>query len=375
MNEEQIGGIIEYIKELPDPRGRQGKLHKLSDIVVIAVCAVICGADDWDEIADYGQRKQALLKRFLALPNGIPSHDTFNRVLSRLDPEAWQQCFMQWVQDLAVSGAGQVVAIDGKSLRASRDESSNTSALHLVSAWASESQIVLGQCAVDGKRNEITAIPKLLERLVLAGSVVTIDAMGCQKGITRSISQAEADYVIALKANQGALFEDVQWLFSYAEQEQLAVDSRETFDVAHGRYETRRCSVIHELSYLDTRGWTELKGVIKIEHHTEHPASGTCSNETRYYLSSLSCSAAEALRLVRSHWSTENVQHWILDVAFQEDRPRIRKDYAPQDMALLRRLALNLLKQDTSLKAGIKRKRFNAALDDSYLLSLLNNAV
>lgn len=182
MNEEHIEGIIGYIKELPDPRGHQGKLHKLVDIVVIAVCAVVCGADDWNEIADYGQRKQALLKGFLELPNGIPSHDTFNRVLSRLDPQAWQQCFTQWVQDLAVSTAGQVVAIDGKSLRASRDEASGTSALHLVSAWASESQVVLGQCAVDGKSNEITAIPELLERLVLAGSIVTIDAIPAVAG-------------------------------------------------------------------------------------------------------------------------------------------------------------------------------------------------
>lgn len=177
------------------------------------------------------------------------------------------------------------------------------------------------------------------------------------------------------------LFEDVQWLFEYAAQEKLIVDSSETFDAAHGRYETRRCSVIHELGYLKTEGWTELKGVIKLERHVLHPASGKCSSETRYYLSSLSCSAAEALRLVRSHWSTENVQqsalqsgYWVLDVAFQEDRSRIRKDYAPQNMALLRRLALNLLKQDTSLKAGVKRKRFNAALDDGYLLSLLNSA-
>lgn len=312
-----------------------------------------------------------MLKQFLELPHGIPSHDTFNRVFSSINPQAWQQCFTSWVQKLAVSMEGKVVAIDGKSVRASRDECLGRTALHLVSAWASENQLVLGQCAVEGKSNEITAIPELLAMLALSGSVVTIDAVGAQKDIPQSITQAEADYVVALKGNQGKLLDVFEQLFAYAQQEKLALDSAETFDAAHGRFETRRCSVSNDLSYLDVEGWSNLQGVIKVKRRFEYVTSGKHSAETHYYLTSLSCSAAEALKLVRTHWSIENAQHWVFDVAFREDRSRIRKGYAPQNMALLRRLALHLLKQDVSLKAGVKRKRFNAALDDSYLFSLL----
>lgn len=364
--------IREYFKDLVDPRGKQGRQHLLIDVIVISICAVISGADDWNAIEDYGKKKEAMLREVLSLPYGIPSHDTYNRVFGVLDKEAWQAGFMRWMQAIVKTTVGKIVSIDGKCLRGSKDSKLARSGLYIVSAWVNENELVLGAKSVAEKSNEISAIPELLEMLVLKGAIVTIDAMGCQKDITKAICEAEADYVIALKANQGTLYEDVKWLFKTTETEAYpVVDSYESFDAEHGRYETRHCKVIKDLTYLKTKGWVNLKQVIKVDRCFEDKHSGKQSQESRYYLTSLASSAKQVLHLVRSHWGIENNQHWSLDVTFHEDHSRIRADHAAFNMGLLRRLALNLLKQETSFKAGLKRKRFSAAMDDDYLFTVL----
>lgn len=368
--------ILTHFADLEDPRDERGKDHLLIDIITITICAVICGAESWVDIELYGQSKQAWFSTFLKLPNGIPSHDTFARVFARLDPEAMQQCFLGWIRAISALSAGEVIAIDGKKVRHSYDTGNGKGAIHMVSAWASANRLVLGQQKVDAKSNEITAIPLLLEVLAIEGCIVTIDAMGTQKEIATTIIERGADYVLALKGNQGGLFEDVQWLFEQAQAVQfqdVAHDFVQTIDKGHGRIEIRRCWTLAEaeLDYLVQKPqWKGLKTVVMLQR--DRKMNGQMTSETQYYISSLDPDAAKLLATIRTHWTIENHLHWVLDVAFDEDACRIRKDYAPQNFSLLRHIALNLLGQDKTTKAGIAAKRKKAGWDDAYLLRILS---
>ncbi|WNZ44271.1 ISAs1 family transposase [Leptolyngbya boryana CZ1] len=368
--------ILTHFADLADPRDERGKDHLLIDIITITICAVICGAESWVDIELYGQSKQAWFSTFLKLPHGIPSHDTFARVFARLDPEAMQQCFLGWIRAISALSAGEAIAIDGKKVRHSYDTVNGKGAIHMVSAWASENRLVLGQQKVNEKSNEITAIPLLLEVLAIEGCIVTIDAMGTQKEIATTIIERGADYVLALKGNQGGLFEDVQWLFEQAQAVQfqdVAHDFVQTIDKGHGRIEIRRCWTLAdaELDYLVQKPqWKGLKTVVMLQR--ERKMNGQMSSETHYYISSLDPDATKLLAAIRTHWTVENHLHWVLDVAFDEDACRIRKDYAPQNFSLLRHIALNLLGQDKTTKAGIAAKRKKAGWDDGYLLKILS---
>jgi len=369
-------GIVEYFGALDDPRIDRTKRHNLLDIVTIAICGTICGADNWVDIELFGNCKEEWFKSFLELPNGIPSHDTFGDVFARLDPEQFQRCFIEWVHAVAEITQGEVVAIDGKTVRRSHDRTLGKQAIHMVNVWASANGLVLGQAKVEEKSNEITAIPKLLQLLQLAGCIVTIDAMGCQKEIARQIIEAEADYLLAVKENQGQLHEDVRDLFQGAEEfdfEAVPYDFARTVNKNHGRIETRECWVITDpdcLAYLRNRQqWTRLNAVVKVTAHRE-TATGT-SVQSRYYISSLAGQAKALLEATRSHWSIENCLHWSLDVTFREDHSRVRKDHGPQNLAVLRQIALNLLKQETTLKRGIQGKRLKAGWVQAYLLKVL----
>ncbi|NJR51819.1 MAG: ISAs1 family transposase [Leptolyngbyaceae cyanobacterium CSU_1_3] len=375
MSERTDGRILTHFADVQDPRDERGKEHKLIDILTIAICAVICGADSWVDIELYGQSKQAWLSTFLSLDNGIPSHDTFARVFARLDPEQMQTCFVRWVSAISQLSGGEVVAIDGKTARHSYDTANGKGAIHMVSAWASANRLVLGQRKVDAKSNEITAIPALLQVLAIEGCIVTIDAMGTQKEIAAAIIDQGADYILALKGNQSGLFEDVQWLFEQAQStqfRQVVHDFAQTLDKGHGRIELRRCWTLSdaELDYLIQKPqWKGLQTVVMLQ--SERRIKGQTRTETRYYISSLAPDAAKIAAAIRTHWTVENHLHWTLDVAFDEDACRIRKDHAPQNFSLLRQIALNLLGQDKSTKAGIAAKRKKAGWDDAYLLAIL----
>lgn len=365
--------LLHHFSTLADPRRAETIEHRLLDILAIAICAVICGAESWTDIEEYGKAKQAWLETFLSLPNGIPSHDTFARVFARIDPEQMQQCFLNWINAISQLTCGEVIAIDGKELRHSYDTAAGKGAIAMVSAWASVNRLVLAQQQVDEKSNEITAIPQLLAVLALAGCIVTIDAMGCQKQIAKQIVEQNADYVLALKANHPGLLEDVRWLFEQAQLNQfqdVTHDFHQTIDQGHGRIEIRRCWTLTELDYLVQKSeWLGLASIAMIE--AQRRINGKVEQETRYYISSLSGNAAQIAEAVRSHWSIENSLHWVLDVSFNEDACRIRKDYAPQNFSLLRQIALNLLNQENTSKIGIKAKRKKAGWDDAYLAKVL----
>ena len=360
MEEGKRATIMEYFGEIEDPRIERCQRHKLLDIIAIAICATICGADNWSHIALFGRGKEEWLRTFLELPNGIPSHDTFGRVFSQLDPEEFQRCFMEWTQGVADLVPGEVVAIDGKTARRSHDGPAGAAgkrALHLVSAWASANTLTLGQVQTEEKSNEITAIPKLLEMLELEGCIVTIDAMGCQKEIAQGILDRGADYVLAVKQNQGRLYEDLKDLFEEAEAtgfEDVPHDYATTLNKNHGRLEKRECWVITDpecLEYLSTgQEWPGLRSVVKVVGRREAETGVTV--QPRYFISSLEASAEQLLATVRAHWSIECSLNWSLDVTFKEDKCRIRKDHGPQNMATLRNNSHNLLKRETSLESG-----------------------
>ena len=324
----------------------------------------------------FGKSKEEWFRTFLELPNGIPSQDTFGEVFSRLDPEQFQSCFMEWTQQVAQLAQGEVAAIDGKTVRRSHDRSRGRAAIHLVSAWASAKAMTLGQVKVGTKPNEITAIPKLLELLALHGCIVTIDAMGRQKEIARQIVEGGADYVLAVKGNQGHLHEDVRDLFQGAEEfgfEGVPYDFTWSVNKDHGRIETRECWVVTDpdcLEYLQTKKqWAGLKAVVKVIAHRETTAG--VAVQPRYYISSLDAPAERLLSAIRSHWSIENLPHWRLDVTFREDQCRVLADPAPQNLATLRQISHNPLKNETSLKTGIQGKRLNAGWRQDYLLKVL----
>ena len=377
--------IIEHFADLPDPRINRTKRHLLSDILVITLCAVVCGADDFVEIVLFARAKEAWFRERLALPNGIPSHDTFNRVFARLDAEALRRCFLSWVQ--AVQGAvprlaGEVINLDGKTLRHSFDTASERSAIHMVSAWAHNAGMVIGQVKVSEKSNEITAIPVLLQSLDIAGCIVTIDAMGCQKEIARQIVDQEGDYLLALKGNQGNLHEDVRLFYQDAKAQDFKDIPHafcECIEKDHGRIETRRCWCVptaDHKNWLDTKNeWPQLNSIVMIE--AERIIGNTRSSETRYFITSLPGSGKRAARkiakAVRAHWGIENCLHWVLDVAFREDDCRVRMNHGPENLAVMRHIALNLLKSEASEKVGVKARRHKAGWDNEYLARVLTN--
>ena len=368
--------ILDHFAELDDPRVERTRHHKLVDILAIAICATICGADSGVHIELFGKSKREWFQTFLELPHGIPSHDTFGAVFARLDPAQLQNCFVSWTQAIAELLPGEVVAIDGKTARRSYDRAGKKGAIHMVSAWASQQSLTLGQVKTDEKSNEITAIPQLLEMLDLNGCIVTIDAMGCQREIAQQITEGGADYVLAVKANQGQLYEGIQDLFEGAAAlgfDGAPYDYVETVDKGHGRVERRECWVITDpdcLNYVDPQGqWPQLKAAVRVAGHRQ-TAEGRTS-QPRYYISSLAGSAEQLLAAVRSHWSIENSLHWSLDVTFREDRCRVRKDHGPQNMNVLRQIGHNLLKNERTLKVGIQGKRLNAGWDEDYLLKVL----
>jgi predicted transposase YbfD/YdcC len=365
--------IIEYFGTLEDPRIERTKLHLLVDIVMITICAVICGADGPSDIEQYGNEKYEWLKTFLTLPNGIPSHDTIGRVLARIDPKRFQSCFLRWTQHICQLSNGEVVPIDGKTLRHSYDTELEQSAIHMVSAWATTNRMVLGQLKVADKSNEITAIPELIDALDIAGCIVTIDAIGCQKEIATRIIEKDADYILALKGNQEHLYEDVKQLFATLLQQgagSSVLEYYETRDEGHGRREVRRYWTTSQLDTLRTREqWQGLQSVGMVE--AERRLNGETTTEQRYYILSLATNAQRFGTSVRAHWGIENLVHWVLDVAFREDRSRIRMEHGPANFALIRHIALNLLRQEPSFKGSIKTKRLKAGWNNTYLAKVL----
>lgn len=370
--------IVEHFENLTDPRIDRTKKHLLIDIITITLVATICGADGYDEIADFGAARQPWFAQFLQLPNGTPSHDTFARVFAHLNPEEFSRCFLAWTSSLSKKTLGRVIAMDGKTLRRSSDIAQGLPAIHMVSAWASDNSIVLGQIKVDEKSNEITAIPALLELLDIEGAIITIDAMGTQKTIAQQIVAQRGDYVLSLKDNQPNLKADVEAHlervikehFRDHEDNKIEHTTSKTRNNDHGRLETRTCWAVYCPEWVQGyKEWANLRSIAVVE--SQRQIDGKTSTERRYYISSLEPDAKTIGNAVRSHWGIENGLHWVLDTAFREDESRIRKDNSPQNMAVIRHIALNMLKAEKTMKRSIRRKRFLAAIDQEYLQNVV----
>jgi len=359
--------FAEYFADLPDPRVDRTKFHRLDDILVITLCAVICGADSFEEIERFGKARHAWLKRFLALPKGIPSHDTFNRVLAALDRDQFAACFARWMADLCARAGLRQVAVDGKACRAAPGDTFS-GCLHLVSAWAVENNLILGQVAVADGSNEITAIPELLKLLDLKGALVTIDAAGCQQAIVGQIRQQGGDYLVAVKGNQPALEDAIHAAFERAgEAEFAACTVSATVEDGHGRHEERYVTVLKDPAGLPA-GWPDVAAVVMVGR--ERRVHGKNTSTAHYYITSLRCSATKLAGYIRGHWGVENGLHWCLDVSFGEDANKTRDRNAGANLGLVRRVAASLLKQDPG-RGSIKAKRFGAALDEKYLERVL----
>jgi predicted transposase YbfD/YdcC len=368
MTDKPVASIIHHFSAIVDPRINRRKKHQLSDIFFITLCATICGADNWVAIERFGKAKQDWFTEQLGLEHGIPSHDTLGDVFAALDIEQFSECFSNWVTDLTNLTEEDIIAIDGKCLRRSIDKASNKAAIYMVSAWSRQNSLVLGQVKVDDKSNEITAIPKLLSRLDIAGAVITMDAMGCQKKIAEQIIQQGGDYVLSLKGNQGILHEDVETYFTSALAPEVAV---QTIDGDHGRIETRSVRVTDEITWLKAdHSWVGLKSIVAVTAKREIGEKVT--EETRYFISSLSAADPKKLAYsVRAHWAIENNLHWVLDLAFDEDTNRTRKGYSAANLAVIRHMSLNLIKAEKSAKVGIKTRRLMAGWDNDYLLKII----
>ena len=376
MNQQLSGSFIQHFETVEDPRRQAGLRHPLNEILFIAICSIVAGADDWVAVERFGKAKIRWFKQYLPLKHGIPSHDRFGIVFGAIDPEQFTEAFIGWMKMIAaVSG---VIALDGKTVRHSFDKSLKKSAIHMVSAWSVANRLVLGQVKVDSKSNEITAIPKLLKLLAIKGCLITIDAMGCQTAIAEQIIDQGGDYLLAVKGNQKHLYEDIQHLFKHAVAKNFLTDGfdeERTVNKGHGRLEIRHCQVIAHPDWLDyLRGyaqWKNLKCVVKIQSNRR--AKGKRKPECRYYICSRIASAADLLAAARSHWGVENNVHWVLDVTFDEDGSRVRKGNAQQNFATMRRIALNILNQDITKKDSLKGKRQLAGWDESYLEQLVFN--
>ena len=377
MSDTPIASIASHFSALPDPRTDTSRIrHQLKDMLVIAISAVICGADSWVAVESFGHAKFKWLSRLLKLPNGIPSHDTFSRVFGLLDSVVFERCFINWIKQVIEVTDGQVVAVDGKHLRRSYDTATDQGAIRLVSAWATSQSVTLGQLKVADHSNEIPAIPPLLEMLALSGCIVTTDAMGCHPQIAQQIVDADADYVLALKANQGQLHEDVKLLFDGILDKRLPdvqTDTAQTIDGDPGRIETRTAITLSDPALIaplrGSQTFVNLNSVIKVTAQREQ--HGQTTVKSRYYISSLPGDADQLLNVIRTHWAIENCCHWVLDVAFDEDGCRIRKNNGSQNFAILRRIALNLLKAEPTAKVGVATKRLKAAWDTDYLTTVL----
>jgi predicted transposase YbfD/YdcC len=376
MSQQSFADFFAHFASLPEPRINRTKLHKLMDVVFIAVCALLSGANDFVGMEKFGKSKCSWLKKYLELPNGIPSHDTFGRVIRAIEPQKFVDCFRSWVAVFADTELGRLINIDGKTARASLDRTADQNPLHVVSAWAQESRLLLGQVAVDEKSNEITAIPKLLEILELAGAVVTIDAMGCQTEIVAKIREKKADYILAAKGNQEHLEEDLIAEFAKVDEpckhgpQSVAPDVFETKDKGHGREEHRRCEALPVPSTLRNKDqWKDITSICRVTR--TYKERDEEKSEVRYFISSLLPKAKKLARGVRGHWGIENGLHWILDMAFAEDRSRARKEHAQENLALLRRWVLSVLQQDTTIKGSIEKKRLQAGWNVENLEALL----
>ena len=354
--------------QIDDPRSHINQLHNLADILLIGMISVICGAETWEHMVRFAKSKEAFLKTFLELPNGIPSKDTINRTFSAIDSTQFEACFIEWVSSIADLSKGQVIAIDGKTIRGAKSNGKK-SPIHTVSAWACENNMVLGQVKTDEKSNEITAIPELLKALNLEGNIITIDAMGTQKEITNKIIDSNADYILAVKGNQPQLLEHIQDEFRFSKTLQTHICE----DIGHGRIETRICNVIKDFQFIEKdNGWGNLQSIIKIESIREFKNSDKPTEKAiRYYISSLQNNAKEFQIKIRSHWAIENKLHWTLDVAFSEDASRKRAGNASQNYSTLLKIALNLLKNEPTKKASVKTKRLEAAWNQDYLIKVL----
>jgi predicted transposase YbfD/YdcC len=382
MQEHPTLSLVEHFKDLSDPRIDRTKDHALIDVLVIAVCTLLCGGEGFNDMEDFGKAKEEWFRTFLTLTNGIPSHDTFNRVFAALDPKGFLECFLRWTQSLRQAIQKEIVAVDGKALRRAMNKKENLK--YVVSAWAESNSLVLGQLKVTDKSNEITAVPELLRVLELSGCIVTLDAMGCQKKIAKEIIEADADYVLALKGNQETVHEEVKSFLDATIVEAQAprpagapvpkaaakLAQVKTVEKDHGRIETRHYYQSDQLGWFaDLDKWEGLKSVGVVESTRE--IDGAKTVERRYYLSSLPLNVELFARAVRSHWGVENKLHWVMDVCFNEDQSRVRTGHAAENLATLRRLALNMLKKETTKRRGIKGKQLNASWDHSYLLKLL----
>ena len=368
-----MSDLLSCFSSLSDPRVKRAQLHNFQDVLMLVICGVIAGCDDWTAIEAYGKAKLDFLKGFLQLENGIPSHDTLGDIFAKIDPQAFEQCFLKWTLGVCQLFDGEVVSIDGKQLRGSYDRASKKAPIHMVSAWANANRMVLGQVKVDNKSNEITAIPALLKVLVLKNCLVTIDAVGCQRGIAQQIIEAQADYLLALKGNQGELLAQVQASF----ERQVAFDSYTEYNNDHGRLEKRHYQVITDLKWIENQAdWKALKTLVKVESTLCYKINAQTSTDVRYYISSLTMVDKQKHILgiaqgVRAHWGIETSLHWCLDVVFQEDDSRMRKGYSDQNFSLVRKIALNVIREDKTAKGGLKTRRLRAGWDDQYLTKLL----
>ena len=368
-----IEGFLSYFEEIEDPRIDRTKKHLLSDIIVIAVISFICGAETWEDIEDFGNANKDWLSKHLKLPHGIPSHDTFARIFMRVNPKVFQECFVSLMHHWADKSNGDFIALDGKCLRRSHNRKHNQHPLHLVSAWSTKNNLTLGQIKTDKKSNEITAIKELLKLIDIKNCTITIDAIGCQREVATQIIEAAGDYILAVKANQGYLYNGLISLFQKAKEQNynaMVFSKDETIDGDHGRIETR-CYTVLPLMYAFSfkEKWRGLQSFIKVESKRE--INNRISVENRYYISSLKPDAKKIGDGIRGHWSIENSLHWCLDVIFNEDECRIRTGHAPENIALIRRFVLSLLKKETTFKGGLRRKQRNALMDNEYLTRIL----